>query len=435
MLGHYRAALDLISQTEDRPRQLEATTDLGRGTGWAGHIEPAVAIMEQALADFADLDGTPEWARLNTELSRVYMLLGRAAAALACGERVLPLAERLELRAEVLELLVTRGATLASVGRLEEAIVLLLGAVSQGRSLQLPGLELRARVNLSYATAAEDPPLSYRVAREGLELARHLGLRSQAAYLLNNASESAMRIGEWDWVAEQIGEASGGNDEADPFGPLTQRARLAAFRGEEAEDLMAQAAALLEGQSELQGFSMLDDARSDAAMARNQFEESRRLAISSYSRIDAPDSSARVRAGRLSIWLRDVESVAQILDDHRQVPGAMARITELELRGGLAALEGRSREAINLFREALAQWRERGIRFDLALAALTMVYALGTEHPEAREAAAEAREIFTQLGATPLLALLDAAETGMPRPSKPSPSAAEATARVSTARS
>jgi hypothetical protein len=113
----------------------------------------------------------------------------------------------------------------------------------------------------------------------------------------------------------------------------------------------------------------------------------------------------------------------------------MARITELELRGGLAALEGRSREAINLFREALAQWRERGIRFDLALAALTMVYALGTEHPEAREAAAEAREIFTQLGATPLLALLDAAETGTPRPSKPSRSAAEATARVSTARS
>jgi hypothetical protein len=198
---------------------------------------------------------------------------------------------------------------------------------------------------------------------------------------------------------------------------------------------MAQAAALLEGQSELQGFSMLDDARSDAAMARNQFEESRRLAISSYERVEAPDSTSRTRAGRLSIWLRDAESVAQILEDHRQVPGAIARISELELQAGLAALEGRSREAINLFREALAIWRERGIRFELALAGLTMVHALGTNHPEVREAAAEAREIFTQLGATPLLALLDAAEAGTPRPPKASPSAAEVASRVSSAHS
>jgi hypothetical protein len=112
----------------------------------------------------------------------------------------------------------------------------------------------------------------------------------------------------------------------------------------------------------------------------------------------------------------------------------MARIAELELRAGLAAVEGRSREAINLFREALARWRESGLRFDLALTGLSMVHALGTDHPEVREAAAEAREILTQLGAAPLLAQLDAAEAAAPPSAKTSPSAGEVAARVSSAR-
>jgi tetratricopeptide (TPR) repeat protein len=431
ILAHYRAALELVSHGEDRARQLEATTDLGRGTGWVGHSEPAVRLMEQALVDFADLDGTAEWVRLNTELSRVYMLVGRPAEALTCIEGVLPLAERLELRREVLELLVTRGATVASQRRLGEAIVLLLGAVSQGRSLQLPGLELRAAVNLSYATAAEDAQLSHRVAREGLERARHLGLRSQAAYLLNNASDTAVRIGEWDWFAEQINDDSIA-DESAPFGQLIHRARIRAFRGLDSESLVAEAAAFLEGHTELQAFSMLDEIRCDVAMAEGRFEDARTFAISSYERVDAPDSSARARAGRLSIWLRDPDAVARILDEQRGVPGAMARISDLELQAGLAALGGRSREAINLFREALAQWRERGIRFELALAALSMVYALGGDGAEVREAAAEAREIFTQLGAAPFLALLDAAEAE--RPSAVAATRSAADSRVSSTR-
>ncbi len=414
MLAHYRAALDLVGQTGDRARLLEATTDLARATGWVGHTEQAAAMMHQALADFPDFDGTPGWVSLNTELSRVYMLLGKVTEALACSERVLPLAEHLELTRDVLELLVTRGATLATARRLGEAIVLLLGAVSQGRSLQLAELELRARVNLSYATAAQDPHLSYRVAREGLELARHLGMRGPGSYLLNNAADAGLRMGEWDWVVDQLSEAVAADPEGD-FGALVHTARLAAFRGEESETMIAKAAAIVEDYTEVQAFSMLDDVRSDAAMALGRLADARTLAISSYQRLDAPDSTARARAGRLSIWLRDVDPIRELLAEQRQVPGAVARITELELMAGLAALEGRPREAITLFRDAAARWRERGIRFELALCCLTMVHALGTGFPEVREAATEAREIFTQLGAKPLLAQLEAAEAVEPR--------------------
>ncbi len=413
MLAHYQAALELVSQTDDRTRQLKAITDLGRGTGYSGHSEPAAAIMQQALADFADLDGTAEWVRLNTELSRVYMVIGSTAESLACIEQVLPLAEQLELRREVLELLVTRGAALGNHRRLGEAIVLLLGAVAQARSLQLPELELRASVNLSYVTAAEDAQLSHRVAREGLELARHLGMRLPAAYLLANASLAAVRIGEWDWYAEQVRDDSVA-DESAPFAPRIHQARVQTFRGIESEALVAEIAAFLEGRTDIQAFSMLDDIRSDIAMTEGRFEEARRFAINSYERVDVPDSTPRSRAGLLSVWLHDADSVARILDEQRQVPGAMARISELELQAGLAALEGRTRDAVGLFRDVLARSRSAGIRFDLAITGLTMVYALGTGHSEVREAAAEAREIFTQLGATPFLALLDAAEAARP---------------------
>jgi len=113
-------------------------------------------------------------------------------------------------------------------------------------------------------------------------------------------------------------------------------------------------------------------------------------------------------------------------------------ITEIELAAGLAALEGRTRDAVVGYRDAAARWRDLGVRFDLAMCELTMVRVLGTDAPEAREAAAEAREIFTRLGAQPLLDQLDAAEAATPRTPRvagPSSRVEAAAARSTTASS
>ncbi len=413
-IGHFKAALEIVSQADDRKRILQATTDLAQATSWVGRTEEGLAMARAALDEFSDLAGTAEWVRLSAELARSEMLLGRGQDALTRTEQVLPIAERLELTHDTLDLLVTRGALLAHHRRLTEAMVVLIGAVDRARSLQLPSLELRARVNLSYVTAAEDPLLAYSVAREGLALARHLGMRGQGFYLLNNASDGAMHLGEWEWGLEQIDEALAVDPDGD-VGALVRKAQIAAFRGEQSEALTAKAEALLQDVTELQAFSMLDDVRSDAALAANRLEEARRLAIASYSRVDAPDSAARARAGRLSVWLDDPESVRRILAEFSEVPGQVARVNEIELAAGLAALEGRTRDATTGYRDAAARWRALGVRFDLALCDLTMVRALGTGVPEAREAAAEAREIFSALGAVALLALLDAAEATAPR--------------------
>ena len=413
-IGHFKAALEIVSQADDRKRTLQATTDLAQATSYFGRTEEGAAMARAALDEFSDLAGTAEWVRLSAELARLEMLLGRGRDALTRTEQVLPIAEGLELTRDTLELLVTRGALLANNRRLTEAMVVLLGAVNRARSLQLPSLELRARVNLSYVTAAEDPLLAYSVAREGLVLARHLGIRGSGFYLLNNASDSAMHVGEWEWALEHIDEALVVDPDGD-FGALVRKAQISVFRGEEYETLIAKAEALLPDSTELQAFSMIDDVRTDAALATNRLEESRRFAIASYTRVDSPDSAARARAGRLSVWLDDPESVRRILAEFSEAPGQVARVNEIELAAGLAALEDRTREATTGYRDAAARWRALGVRFDLALCDLTMVRALGTGVPEAREAAAEAREIFSALGAVALLALLDAAEATAPR--------------------
>ncbi len=107
------------------------------------------------------------------------------------------------------------------------------------------------------------------------------------------------------------------------------------------------------------------------------------------------------------------------------------------LRAGLAALEGRRSEAIAGYREALRGWRGLGLAFDEAMAALDMAILLAPTEREMAEAAAaieSARETLARLGATPLLARLDAVmAAGHSSPTPVSSSASGSTAPGSTA--
>ncbi len=81
---------------------------------------------------------------------------------------------------------------------------------------------------------------------------------------------------------------------------------------------------------------------------------------------------------------------------------------------GIAMLEGRTADARTLYATAQRIWREIGATFWLAMMGLDIVITGAMEPDERRRAADEAREIFTHLRATALLALLDAALTNAP---------------------
>jgi hypothetical protein len=79
------------------------------------------------------------------------------------------------------------------------------------------------------------------------------------------------------------------------------------------------------------------------------------------------------------------------------------------VRAALASLTGEREAAIAGYLDGAALWRDAGWAVELGLCQLDFTRLIGPGEPTARAAADEAREIFTRLGAAPLLARLDAA--------------------------
>ena len=81
----------------------------------------------------------------------------------------------------------------------------------------------------------------------------------------------------------------------------------------------------------------------------------------------------------------------------------------LTIRAGIAALDGRPADALGLYREALAAWRDLGLVWDEALCGLDMAQLLDPGEPAVRAAVDRSRDILVSLEAAPFIARLDAA--------------------------
>jgi hypothetical protein len=87
------------------------------------------------------------------------------------------------------------------------------------------------------------------------------------------------------------------------------------------------------------------------------------------------------------------------------------------LRAAIAALEGRTREAQALYRDALQNWRDLKVTWEEALTGLDMATVLDPTDPEVAAVIRSTREIMTRLGAKPYLEKLEAvAARGKPAP-------------------
>jgi class 3 adenylate cyclase/tetratricopeptide (TPR) repeat protein len=414
---HMGKALELARAAGDRRVLLEAIVDYAFARNIAGHLAESADMLEPARNEFGDLAETVEFVRLNAELARTHLLLGRAADAVAIADETLPTAERLDLPRETLALLITRGAALAGLGRIREAIVTLVGAVSSGASNGWPDVELRARVNLSYAAAGDDPRLAYQVAREGLEMARHLGMRGVGFYLLANGALLAVQMGDWDWALAQLDDAVAALHT--DFWAQMRRAQIRGLRGVEVEEEFERVAAFIADTTEVQALADLDEVRAEVALAWGDFSEAHRLAKRAYTQNIAPDSTAPRTAGRTAGWLGQQGDARDALDMLDAQPGRVSAVVRREIEAALAALDGRRAESLAGFVDAIRRWHELGAEFEAAVCALDLVIMLGTATPEARAATDEAAALFRRLGAEPMLERLNEASS----PTRPSPPA------------
>ena len=407
-LAHTARALELARELgDDRERIMNATLERAFALGVTGQMVEDVALLEAAQAEFREFEGTRGWVRLSGELARANLLLTEGRKALRVVDETLPMAERLELTRELLDLLITRGAALAGLGRPREGTITLIGAVSAASAAGIPTAELRGRVNLSYAAAGEDPQLAYRTAREGLDLARKLGMAGYAFYLLGNAAELAIRMGDWDWALPELEEgiAASEHDQA----ARMRRAEILGMRGDDVEAEMQRITDLVASWTELQAQSTIGEAHAVVALARGDLRAALDLAQRAYRINIAPDATASETAIRAAAGLGEPDAVDDALQAIEDSPGRVAAAVRREGAAVLAGLAGRRAEALAGFTDAVRLWRELGFAIEAALAQLTLVTVLGATDAEARTAAEEARAMFELVGARALLDRLDAA--------------------------
>jgi class 3 adenylate cyclase/tetratricopeptide (TPR) repeat protein len=398
-------------ETIGEPRAIVwAITLLARAIIRSFRFEAIVPLLEESVARFGDMRGDASYAALESQLARVYMLIGRNDEVLPIVERVLEVAERHELTELAANALITKGTTLDNLGRHFEAV----GLIEAGRRLTERyghwALAPRAINNLSSVLAEDDPRAALAVAREGLDLNRRIGER--AFTLLDNAAYAAIRVGEWDWAIEQLEAAV--PEETDPMArgaALATLQQIRAYRGLDTSALEAELESLATAFTpETAGAFMAIIRAYDGLAARDLTAASRDARHYAELWTQGRVEGYRV-ATRAAIWANDVALARDALADLERLAqhGRAVHLTSLTFAAGIAALEGRTGDALATYRDALRGWEELELPWDQALAGVDMAMTLGPDEPAVLTAAATARTILERLGANAILARLDGA--------------------------
>ena len=406
---HLRLAIAAQRELGDRTATTTATAALGRALLSAWRTPEALALLEPAVDEFADLAADPAGIALGGQLARAYFLRDDNRRAIEVADKVLEAAEHADLAAIVADTLVTKGTALAYLGRPIEG----LGALAAGELAEAHGLAAtRGYGNRSGIEAGRDPRVALETARAGLALARRLGRRHHVAILLANGADSAFRTGDWPWALAELEAAL-----AEEFEALERTIFLGAevgfraFRGEPVADQLDEITRLVGESDDPQVLSTVASCDAIVAFAAGRLGDAR----SAWRRVaglgpgNAP--GALTPATRAALWAGDAAAARADLAalDASGIHGPAVEADRRTIRAGLAALEGPTADALPLYREALRSWRDLGLAWDEALCGLDMALLLDPADQEVRAAAAAAREILVRLEAAPFIVRLDAA--------------------------
>ena len=407
-----RRAIELQRELGDRAACARAITALGRARFGPFRTELALAVLEPAAEEFADLGTDPVYVALLGQLARAYMMHNDLDRSILVADRVLAAAERADLVALVADTLVTKGTSLGSLGRGYEG----LGVLETGMHLaERHGLAItagRARLNRGFLLSPGDPREGLANDRLGLAEARRLGHRTWADVFLTNAAVSARWTGDWDWALLELDELLAGDLERETrISALTMTIQIQALRGAPVAELLAEAERLAGDALDRQIVTGVLGSRAATILVRGELlpaaEAYRRAAaLTPGSTQDYIDFAARaaIRAGDAAAAAGDLAAI-----EATGLRGPAIDARRAAIRAGLAALEGRGADAIALYRDANRRFRDAGLSLDEGLTAIEMATLLDPADPEVRVAVDAGREILTRLRARPFVEQLDAA--------------------------
>jgi hypothetical protein len=356
-------------------------------------------------------------------LARAYNASADSVNTLAWLDRLLPIAERLGDLGSIARGIQRRGVALANTGRPREGLILLRGVhqlalTSEfGTSSDVRDVELGCRVLLTFYEQWGDPAAGLALGREGLEIGRRRGSHAYTFQMVGNSSICAMRVGEWDWAAEILEETIAVEHPENDLGWTefhVDRALLAALRGQDASGDLEIATRSRAGMTDPQYESYESWARAAGALASGDLSAAVAHAEHAASITSYFTPLALPLGARAALWAGDAATARRLLDTVTASShwGPVLDADKARIEAGLAALEGRSVDALVGFRDSLRTYQQLGLAFDEAAAVVDMAVVLPREALEAPDAAAAvnaAREILTRLGAAPYLARLEQA--------------------------
>jgi class 3 adenylate cyclase/tetratricopeptide (TPR) repeat protein len=408
-----RAAITEYESVGDLPSVLRTTSELGAILINAQETHEAREILESALADLPETAPDEVRARLLTSLSRVYMRIDLFDRAVEVADRALPLAERLGLDEVVADAFNNKASSLAFLGRSREARALMEAAIAIAHDGGYIAAELRARSNLSSTLWSSDPRRSHEMQVQNFELARRVGNRQMANWIVQSTTSGTwLAGGDWDRAMEDASEAlATTHDLSERAGILGAIRFIRISRGEATDDVLATLTSAAEQLSDPVSQSLLHSLRSDHALIRGDL-------ITAYDELIASTQFLGLagvflsEAAQPAMWLRDAARLRHVAERLEALPDAAAaghRARLASIWAGVAGLEGRRPEAATGFREAIARYREFGQLFEVARRQLEWIVVVGADAPETRAAADEARATFERLGAKLYLDRLDIA--------------------------
>ncbi|MFN8622408.1 MAG: adenylate/guanylate cyclase domain-containing protein [Chloroflexota bacterium] len=411
-------ALEARRRADDRRATAMAVAQLGRVFAQQYDVIRGVALLDPALVEFADLGPGPELVALELALAGVLHTSERFVEALPHADRAMEMAERIDDPSVITEALARRGAVLHGLGRLYESQALLRGALAMAEAMGLTGEELRVRGSLIITLTQVDPAEGLRVARAALEQAGRLGYRNRLIHALGNGAELARQTGDWDWSLAQLREVLAGEmgDEARVW-LLSQVGIIQAWRGEDHRAVEREMRALLATIGDGENRTVTLDLRTLemlAADAAGRWADEREIALELAVTSPLNIVASLNQAVHADVMARDLEAARADLAAHIAIGprGGFVRTRRAIFGAGVAALEGRTAEALAGYSGAIRELREMGLPVEAAFVAMEMLSVLDPAEPAVAAAATMARETFSRLGAVPYVARIEALLAG-----------------------
>jgi class 3 adenylate cyclase len=374
-----------------------------------GHHERAFALLDEAIAEPGLTPDDPGYLELATTLAKCEMRRLNAARSVELAERVLPVAAAAGNDALVLDLLITRGVSLSALDRLTESITVLTGALEVARRHGMPDAITRAATNLGFVIAPDDTAAAYAVSRAGLDEATRFGIVWAIRYLLGNAVDGAIDVGDWDWALEAM---------ADREALLVEPAERLWFgvygtfirelRGEDLGELAQELFESSRGIDDHQYRVLGGWALAAHNLVRDRHAEQIRL-IDELVAVGPTGAEAAPFGARSAIWNGDLTVARRMRDAFSQAQMGRrngAFLTTID--AGIAALEGRAADAAGLYREAERAFTELGLPVWRALVTMDRLATNSVPPSERTRVADEARQILTGLRAQGLIDRLGA---------------------------